>query len=153
MVLVRYFETIARKRVAVDPDALAVIVHVATNSPVPGGSMILTETIFDDAAHRLRFRNADRHGRLAAVKPVAWRTHRFEMNEIKRQRPAAYGDVDFEAIAPENAFIGGIPGCLELGCVQAEVVIGQIGMAGHAHEFYRLAVRRFVAHHHRDVDA
>src|SRR6185312_13652667 len=108
MVLVRYFETIARKRVAVDPDALAVVVHVATNSPVLVRSMILAETLFDDAAHRLRFRDADRHGRLAAVKPVARRPHRFEMNEIKRQRPAAHGDVDFQAIAPENAFIGGI---------------------------------------------
>ena len=70
-----------------------------------------------------------------------------------RQRHAGDRDVDLQAVAPENALVRLDAERVELRRVQAELLEGHAGMAGHAHELDLLAVARLVAHHHRHVDA
>ena len=75
------------------------------------------------------------------------------MDRIDGERRAADGDVDLQAVAPENPLVRLDAERFELGRVQAELLEGHAGMAGHAHELDLLAVARLVARHHGDVDA
>ena len=75
------------------------------------------------------------------------------MDRVDGERLAADGDVDLQAVAPENPFVRLDAERFQLGRVQAELLEGHAGVAGHAHELDLLAVTGFVAHHHRDVDA
>ena len=62
---------------------------------------------------------------------------------VDGERPAPDLDVDLEAVAAEDALVLGLAERRELGRMQAEVGVGYVRMAGHAHELDRLAVRRF----------
>ena len=143
----------AGERVAADHDALAVVVEVAADHPALVGGEILAEAVLDDAPHGLRLGNAHRHRRIAARHAVARAAHRLEMDRVDGERRAADGHVDLQAVAPEDPLVGLDAERFQLGRVQAELLEGHAGMAGHAHEFDLLAVARLVAHHDGDVDA
>ena len=104
---------------------------------------------------RMAFASAWRTGMVASRPgtPSRGRAHRLQVNGVYRQWLAADLYVDLKAIAPEDAFVGLDAERLELRRMQPEFAEGQRSMAGHAHEFDRLAVAGLLAHHHGDVDA
>ena len=73
------------------------------------------------------------------------------MHHIKRQRLAADAEIDLQAVALENPLMRLRP-ALELRLPQIELLIGEMGVALHRHEFNLLAVAGFLAHHNRHVD-
>ena len=75
------------------------------------------------------------------------------MDGVDGERRAADGDVDLEAVAPKNPFVGLDAERFQLRRMQAELLEGHAGVAGHAHELDLLAMARLVARHHGNVDA
>src|SRR5690606_16256317 len=140
-------------RAALDDDALAIIVEVAADRPVPVHRVVLSEAVLDDPAHRPGLGDAHRHRQFAPGNTIALAAHRLEVHAIDRQRMPADAEIDFEAIATEYALVWLDAERGQLLRVQAVLRVGDRCVAGHAHELDRLAVRGFPARHHRHVYA
>src|SRR5690606_23571785 len=115
--------------------------------------MILAKTLFDDVAHGQRLSVADRHRGLASVHAVARAAHGLEVHGVDGERTARYRYVDLQTVPAEYAFMRFLAQRCELGCMQSEIGIGDMRMAGHAHELDGLAVRRLRTEHDSDIDA